>query len=92
MKTREGLRDRMETVFPLTFKEEFPSGCRNGYSLRLFPRVRAPMPSLEFLVLLRQEDEVITFRQRCLEDLYRQGLLLPLHRTISEADDPLPCS
>ena len=89
-KATEGLRDRMENVFPLTFKEEFPSGCRNGYSLRLFPRVRAPMPSLEFLVFLLEEHQVIALRQRRLEDLHRQGLLLPLHRPVHEADDPLP--
>src|SRR5208337_643673 len=92
MKTTEGLRERMETVFPLTFKEELPSGCRNGYSLRLFPRVRAPMPSLEFLVFLLEELQVIALRQRRLEDLHRQWLLLPPHRNISQSDDPLPCS
>src|SRR5208337_4469821 len=91
MKTREGLRDRIETIFPLTFKEEFPSGCRNGYSLRLFPRVRAPMPPLEFLVFLLEEHQVIALRQRRLEDLHRQVLLPPLHRNISQSDDPLPC-
>jgi Domain of unknown function (DUF4419) len=59
-------------------------------ALWLFLRIRAPVPPLEFFVLLREKVQVIPLRQRRLEDLNRHGFLLTLHRNINKADDSPP--